>query len=103
MTEQVETVEAVEPAPGEPAERGRYALYQQPDGSALIARASGICERCAGCGCGEQQPPIGPVPAFAFQAFALMRDGRIPEAMRLVMKNGMPGALKAKGPRRARK
>ncbi len=87
----------------EPVERGRYALYAGPDGSAMIARASGICERCANCGCGEQQQPIGPVPAFAMQAFRLIREGRMPEAMKLVMRNGMPGGLKAKGPRRARR
>jgi len=47
----------------EPAERGRYAVYAAPDGGLVIARAGGICERCAGCGCGEQADPIT-VPAM---------------------------------------
>ena len=46
----------------EPAERGRYAVYEA-DGGLVIARASGICETCAGCGCGEQADPIT-VPAM---------------------------------------
>ena len=32
----------------EPAERGRYAVYQSGDGGLVIARAAGICETCAG-------------------------------------------------------
>ena len=46
----------------EPAERGRYAVYEA-DGGLVIARASGICETCANCGCGEQVDPIT-VPAM---------------------------------------
>jgi hypothetical protein len=46
----------------DPAERGRYAVYEA-DGGLVIARASGICERCAECGCGEQADPIT-VPAM---------------------------------------
>jgi len=29
----------------------------------LIARATGLCDRCANCGCGEQQEPIDLSPA----------------------------------------
>ena len=47
----------------EPAERGRYAVYDDGGGGLVIARASGICETCAGCGCGEQADPIT-VPAM---------------------------------------
>ena len=48
--------------PGGPAERGRYAVYEA-DGGLVIARASGICDTCANCGCGEQSDPIT-VPAM---------------------------------------
>ena len=47
----------------EPAERGRYAVYDDGTGGLVIARASGICDTCAGCGCGEQADPIT-VPAM---------------------------------------
>ena len=46
-----------------PAERGRYAVYSAPDGGLVIARAAGICDICANCGCGEQADPIT-VPAM---------------------------------------
>ena len=46
-----------------PAERGRYAVYDDGGGGLVIARASGICDTCAGCGCGEQADPIT-VPAM---------------------------------------
>jgi hypothetical protein len=48
---------------GEPAERGRYAVYSASDGGLVIARAGGICDTCANCGCGEQADPIT-VPAM---------------------------------------
>lgn len=48
---------------GEPAERGRYAVYDDGGGGLVIARAAGICETCASCGCGEQAGPIT-VPAM---------------------------------------
>lgn len=51
------------PAGSELLERGRYAIYQTPDGAWSILRASGICETCQGCGCGEQHEAI-PVPAM---------------------------------------
>ena len=37
---------------------GRYVVYESPDGGWVVARAVGICERCEGCGCGEQAEPI---------------------------------------------
>ena len=39
-------------------ERGRYALYQSPDGGLVVARAVETCERCSECGCGEQMQPL---------------------------------------------
>lgn len=45
-------------------------VYAAPDGGWVIARAVGICERCRGCGCGEQGEPVqipGMVIAIAQQ------------------------------------
>ncbi len=47
-----------EPLPVQPAERGRYAIFEQPDGGLVIPRSAPLCERCAGCGCGEQLDPL---------------------------------------------
>lgn len=44
-------------APG-PVERGRYAVFELPDGGLHIARSGPLCDRCAGCGCGDQLDPI---------------------------------------------
>jgi hypothetical protein len=44
--------------PPEPAQRGRYAIYEQADGGLVIPRSTGLCERCAACGCGEQAEPL---------------------------------------------
>lgn len=35
-------------------ERGRYRLYNAPDGAWVVARAVGLCDRCEACGCGDQ-------------------------------------------------
>jgi len=40
-----------------PAERGRYAVYVTDNGT-VIARATGLCESCSTCGCGQQQENI---------------------------------------------
>ena|ERR1700678_4110094 len=37
---------------------GRYKIYEAPDGGWVIARATGICGTCQGCGCGEQEEPV---------------------------------------------
>jgi hypothetical protein len=42
----------------EPAERGRYAVYQENGGPPVLARATGLCETCTACGCGDQQEPV---------------------------------------------
>lgn len=39
-------------------ESGRYKLWQEPNGYPAIARATGLCERCQSCGCGDQQPLV---------------------------------------------
>jgi len=45
---------------------GRYRVYSAPDGGWVIARAGPLCDRCAGCGCGEQGDPIT-IPALVIQ------------------------------------
>ena len=51
-------------APGpEVIEGGRYKVSRAPDGSWIIARATGTCDRCQGCGCGDQAELIQ-VPAM---------------------------------------
>ena len=42
----------------EPSERGRYAIYEQSDGSLVIPRSAPLCKACAACGCGEQAEPL---------------------------------------------
>ena len=44
--------------PPEPSERGRYAIYDQPDGGLVIPRTTSLCETCASCKCGEQADPL---------------------------------------------
>ena len=39
-------------------ERGRYYAVRTGPQSMVIARAYPLCDRCATCGCGEQQEPI---------------------------------------------
>ena len=39
-------------------ERGRYLAVRTGVQSMVIYRATGLCERCADCGCGDQQEPI---------------------------------------------
>jgi hypothetical protein len=46
---------------GQPGERGRYALFST-DAGPVIARATGLCDRCLECGCGTQQEPIDLTP-----------------------------------------
>ena len=59
----------------EPAEHGRYSVFQLADGGLLIARTAGICERCEACGCGEKREPIGPVPGAILKMMESMRNG----------------------------
>lgn len=86
---QAQEQESQAPAP-EPLERGRYAVYGMPDGGLLIPRTSGICQRCADCGCGEQQEPIGPIPGGLISMAKAAAAGKmkIPAAMRKMMTGG---------------
>ena len=47
-----------EVTPAEPSERGRYAIFEQPDGGLIIPRSAPLCETCVACGCGEQMEPM---------------------------------------------
>jgi len=96
MTETTAEAEAAN-AP-EPAERGRYAVYQQPDGGALIARAHHICERCAGCGCGEQADPIS-IPAAVMGMARMAMEGK----MKLPPVGQLARMARGKGPTRGKR
>ena len=61
----------------EPSERGRYAVYDMADGGLLIARVSGICERCRDCGCGDQRDPLGPIPGSVIEMAKMAAQGKI--------------------------
>ena len=61
------------PAQPELLEAGRYKAFQAPDGSWVLARATGTCETCQSCGCGEQADPIH-IPAM-FVAMAKQGGG----------------------------
>ena len=48
----------------EAQERGRYAVFPHPSAQGLlIYRATGTCQRCRDCGCGDQQEVIDLSPA----------------------------------------
>ena len=47
-------------------EAGRYKLAQAPDGGLVLGRATGLCDACSGCGCGDQSPPVH-VPAMVMR------------------------------------
>jgi hypothetical protein len=66
-------------------EAGRYRLAQSPDGGMVLGRATGLCETCSTCGCGEQAAPVH-IPAMVMQmakggvlSRVLGRIGGIPE------------------------
>ena len=98
MTETVsDPAEAGSP---EPSERGRYAVYPQPDGGALIARAAGICQRCTECGCGEQMDPISiPSAVIGMAKMAMEGKMRLPSMKAL----GQMARQQGKGPGRAKR
>jgi hypothetical protein len=55
--------------------RGRHAITDMPDGSWVIRHAAPLCETCASCGCGEQQPPIT-IPAMLVELMKAHGEGR---------------------------
>lgn len=68
----------------EPAERGRYAVYEHPDGGVIIGRSTGLCQTCSACDCGEQQEPLDLSRAGVMKTLIKMR-GRIPAGLRGVI------------------
>jgi hypothetical protein len=88
-----------QPSQPDPAERGRYAVYELPDGALLITRAAGICERCQDCGCGEQRDPLGPVPAAVIEMAKAAAAGK----MRLPSMKQLKQLAGAKGPGNGRR
>lgn len=61
-----------EPGAPEPAIRGRFALFPQEPKGAIIGYATGICERCAGCGCGDRQEPLDLTPGGVMKMMGKM-------------------------------
>ena len=68
MAEGSEQATLDEAAAGQPAvlEYGRYKVFQAPDGGWVVARAVDTCQRCQGCGCGDQAEPIH-IPAMVIR------------------------------------
>jgi hypothetical protein len=62
----------------EPVERGRYAVFEAPDGSWHVARST-TCDDCRDHGCGEQGDPIVvPAMVIALAKRAANGDGVSP-------------------------
>jgi hypothetical protein len=77
-----------DPQQPEPSERGRYAIFEQPDGGLIIPRTSGLCERCASCGCGEQAEPLR-VPGAIVRMARAAAEGNGGMADRLKQMRGL--------------
>lgn len=76
-----------QPTP-EPSERGRYAIFEQPDGGLVIPRTSGLCDTCSNCGCGEQAEPLR-VPGALVRMARAAAEGNGGMADRLKAMKGM--------------
>ena len=77
-----ETPDSAAAAP-EPSERGRYAVFMLPDGGLVIARSGPLCDRCAGCGCGDQLEPLrAPAMLVNFARAAADGQNNVVSAMR---------------------
>lgn len=64
------------PAPEVIEGPGRYIVRRGPDGGWVVGRATGICERCVSCGCGEQAELIQ-VPALVIQLATSQGKGKV--------------------------
>ena len=78
-----------EPAP-EPLDRQRIAIFEEPTGAWVIARAGPICETCAGCGCGDPLDPITINPLFV-RMIKARAEGRMPKLTDMRQLAGMMG------------
>jgi hypothetical protein len=70
-------------------ERGRYAIFETPEGGWAVARAVETCETCRDCGCGEQMAAIQ-VPAVVIK-MASMGDAGMVRKMRALIGAKFPG------------
>lgn len=52
---------------------GRFKLWSTPAGDLVAAAATGICDRCQSCGCGEQAEPRT-IPAMVVK---LLKNGKL--------------------------
>jgi hypothetical protein len=78
----------------EPAERGRYAVYEEADGGLVIPRSTGLCETCLTCGCGEPGEELR-IPANAVPALRAYATEGVAGLMRMMRQGGGFGAIKA--------
>ena len=62
--------------PPDPMEHGRYAVFPQDNGF-VIARATGLCETCQSCGCGDQQEPLDISPTGVARLLSQARQAGI--------------------------
>jgi hypothetical protein len=72
----------------EPSERGRYAIFEQDDGGLVIPRSAPLCDRCANCGCGEQQAPLT-VPGAIVKMAKMAAEGNGGMADRIKQMRGL--------------
>ena len=82
-TQQETAPDEAVPAP-EPLERGRYAVFETPDGGWAIARSRPLCDNCVACGCGEQADPVM-VPAMVVAMVTGAGNGKIPAPVRALL------------------
>jgi hypothetical protein len=66
---------------------GRYIVRRGPDGGWVVGRATGICERCSACGCGEQAELIQ-VPALVIQLATSQGKGKLLGALKAATGRG---------------
>lgn len=58
--------------------RGRYAVIDLPDGRMSIPWTTEPCDRCQGCGCGQQQNPLELPAAIAGIVRAKLNGEELP-------------------------
>lgn len=58
--------------PPEPLEQGRYKVFPQANGF-IIARATGTCDRCRNCDCGDQQEILDLSPSGVMKLLSQAR------------------------------
>jgi hypothetical protein len=66
---------------------GRYVVFQAPDGGWIVARAVELCDRCQGCGCGEQAEPIQ-IPSLVISMASQQGKGKLLGMLKAVSGRG---------------